>query len=158
MNAFTSFFAKADALAHTFAAWAEKELANLHNDAPVLEQTAAAILKYAGPALQTIVTAEAGGPAGALVGKVVADAQAGITAASGFIYDYGATPTAASSTGSVVTNLQGLLTAGHIVNPASVATVTSVVTDLNALTDAMAPPTPLASGTAPAASETAPAA
>jgi hypothetical protein len=58
----------------------------------------------------------------------------------------------------VVTNLQGLLTAGHIVNPASVATVTSVVTDLNALTDAMAPPTPLASGTAPAASETAPAA
>ena len=122
---------------HTFGAWAEKVLGQLHNEAPALEQTAAAILKYAGPALQTVVTVEAGGPAGALVGKIIADAQAGIAAASGFIYDYGAIPTAASITGSAVENLQSLLAAGHIVNPASVATVTSVVTNLNNLTQAL---------------------
>ncbi len=130
---------------HTFGAWAEKELGLLNKAAPALETTAASILKYAGPALQTVVTAEAGGPAGALVGKVLADAQAALTAASGFIYDYGATPTAASITGSVVSNLSGLLAAAKITNPASVATVTTVVTNLNNLSTALAaaaPPAP----------------
>lgn len=144
-----NFFQKIDSALHTFGAWAEKELTNLRNDAPALEQTAASILKYAGPALQTVVTVEAGAPAGALTGKILADAQAGLTAASGFVYDYGANPTAASITGSVVTNLNGLLAAGHITNPKSVATVTSVVTNLNNLTTAMSSvPTP---ATAPAA-------
>jgi hypothetical protein len=132
-----SFVSKLVNAEHTFAAWAEKELAALHKDAPALEQTAASVLKYAGPALQTVVTAEAGGPAGAEVGKVVADAQAGLTAAAGFVYDYGANPTAASITGSVASNLSGLLSAAKITNPSSVATVTNVVTNLNALTQAM---------------------
>ena len=132
-----NIFTKMDSALHTFGAWAEKVLGDLNKAAPALESTAAAILKYAGPALQTVVTAEAGGSAGALVGKVVADAQAGITAASGFIYDYGATPSAASITGSVVSNLQSLLAAGKITNPTSVATVTNVVTNLNNLTTAL---------------------
>lgn len=141
-----SFFSNIVSAAKTFGLWAEGVLSLLHKDAPALAVTAAAILKYAGPALQTIVTVEAGGPAGALVGKVVADAQAGIVAASGFIYDYGAVPTAASITGSVVTNLSALLAAGHVVNPASVATVNTVVTNLNNLTTALtgAPATPAA--------------
>jgi hypothetical protein len=130
-------FSKMESAAKTFAKWAEGVLGALHNDDPALEQTAAAILKYAGPALQTIVTVEAGGPAGELVGKVVSDAQAGIAAASGFIYDYGAVPTAASITGSVVTNLNAMLAAGHVVNPSSVATVNTVVTNLNNLTTAL---------------------
>ena len=139
-------FGKMASAVKSFGAWAEKVLSGLHNAAPALEVTAASILKYAGPALQTIVTVEAGGPAGALVGKVIADAQAGITAASGFIYDYGAVPTAASITGSVVANLNALLAAGHVVNPASVATVTTVVNNLNNLTTALtgAPATPAA--------------
>ena len=133
-----NFFQKMDSALHTFGAWAEKTLEGLHQEAPALEVTAAAILKWGGPVLQTVVTAEAGGPAGALVGKVIADAQAGLTAASGFIYDYGAVPTAASITGSVVSNLQNLLAAGHITNPKSVASVTSVVTNVNNLTNALA--------------------
>lgn len=142
-----NIFQKMDSALHTFGSWVEKELGILYKDAPALETTAAAILKYAGPALQTVVTAEAGGPAGQLVGKVLADAQAGLTAASGFIYDYGATPTAASITGSVVSNLQGLLAAGKITNPTSVATVTSVVTNLNNLTNALTAAPPPAAGT-----------
>jgi hypothetical protein len=133
----------------TFAAWAEKELGALNKAAPALEQTSASILKYAGAALQTVVTAEAGAPAGALVGKILADAQAGLTAAAGFIYDYGAVPTAASITGSVVTNLSSLLSAAKITNTASVDAVTTVVSNLNALTTA------LAGSAAPAATATA---
>jgi hypothetical protein len=112
-------------------------LAALVGKAPAIEQVAASVLKYAGPALQTVVTAEAGAPAGALVGKIIADAQAGLTAASGLIYDFGATPSIASVVSSVENNLGALLTAGHITNPNSVATVTKVVTELGSLSTAL---------------------
>jgi len=124
---------------HTFGAWAEKELTLLVGKAPAIEQTAASILKYAGPALQTVVTVEAGAPAGAIVGKVVADAQAGLIAASGLIYDFGATPSVASVISSVQTNLAALLSAGHVTNSASVATVTKVTTELGSLVTALTP-------------------
>jgi len=127
---------------HTFGAWAEKELALLVGKAPAIEQTAASILKYVGPALQTIVTVEAGAPAGAIVGKVVADAQASLIAASSLIYDFGASPTVASVVGSVQSNLAALLAAGHVTNATSVATVTKVTTELGSLVTALGGTTP----------------
>ncbi len=129
---------------HTFGAWAEKELAALVGKAPAVEQVIASVLKYAGPALQTVVTAEAGAPAGALVGKVLADAQAGLTAASGLIYDFGASPSLASVVSSVESNLSALLSAGHVTNSNSVATVTKVVTELGSLVTALSSSTPAA--------------
>lgn len=129
---------------HTFGAWAEKELAALVGKAPAVEQVIASVLKYAGPALQTVVTAEAGAPAGALVGKVIADAQAGLTAASGLIYDFGASPSLASVVSSVESNLSALLSAGHVTNSNSVATVTKVVTELGSLATALSSSTPAA--------------
>lgn len=125
---------------HTFGAWAEKTLAAIIGKAPAIEQTAAAILKYAGPALQVVVSAEAGSAAGAEVAKVVADAQAGLTAASSLIYDFGAQPTFGSVVASVKTNLAALLSAGHITNSTSVATVTKVVTELDGLATALGTP------------------
>lgn len=125
---------------HTFGAWAEKELALLVGKAPAIEQTVASILKYAGPALQTVVTVEAGAPAGAIVGKVIGDAQAGLIAASGLIYDFGASPSVASVIGSVQTNLSALLSAGHVTNSNSVATVTKITTELGSLVTALTTP------------------
>jgi hypothetical protein len=127
---------------HTFGAWAEKELAILVGEAPKVEQVIASVLKYAGPALQIVATAEAGAPAGAVVGKVVADAQAGLTAASGLIYDFGVHPTIATVIGSVESNLSALLSAGHITNASSVASVTKVVSELNGLVKVLASPAP----------------
>lgn len=118
---------------HSFGAWTEKELALIVGKTPAVETVAASILKYAGPALQIVVSAECGAPAGALVGKVLGDAQAGLTAASGLIYDFGANPTASSVVASVQTNLSSLLVAGHITNPTSVATVTKVSDELSSL-------------------------
>lgn len=132
-----SFFAGIEAAEHTFVSWAEKELGALHNAQPEIEAVVAAFLKYAGPALQTVVTVEAGGPAGAEVGKILADAQAALTAASGFVYDYGAVPSLASILGSVVNNLSGLLSASKISNPRSVSTVTTVISNLNVLVTAI---------------------
>ena len=129
---------------HTFGAWAEKELAALVGKAPAVEQVIASVLKYAGPALQTVVTAEAGAPAGELVGKAVADAQAGLTAASGLIYDFGASPSFASVVSSVQSNLSALLSAGHVTNSNSVATVTKVVTELGSLVTALSSSAPAA--------------
>ena len=124
---------------HTFGAWCEKELTILVGKAPAIEQVAASVLKYAGPALQTVVSLEAGAPAGAIVGKVIGDAQAGLTAASGLIYDFGATPSTASVVASVQTNLASLLAAGHVSNSNSVAIVQKVVDELAGLVTALTP-------------------
>lgn len=126
-----SIFSSIASAAHTFAAWAEKEWAAVYKEAPKVESVLAATLKYAGPALQTVISAEVGGPAGAVVGKALADAQAGLVAASGLVYDFGATPTVSGVLSSVTTNLSSLLAAGHITNPTSVATVNRVVNELN---------------------------
>ena len=127
---------------HTFGAWAEKELQKLEGVAPTLERIAGTVLTYAGPALQTIVTADAGSAAGTLVGKVVSQAQADLLAASGLIQDFGATPTVGSIIGSVQTNLNSLLAAGHVSNPTSVSTVSKVVTELEQLVAALTPVAP----------------
>jgi len=123
---------------NTFGAWSEKELAMIVGKIPPIEQDIAAVLKYAGPALQTVVTLEAGSPAGDVVGKVIADAQAGLVAASSLVYDFGAHPTFASVLSSVGTNLSSLLSAGHVSNPTSVATVTKVFGEVTSLATALA--------------------
>jgi hypothetical protein len=132
-----SFFSSIAAAEHTFAAWAEKELIKLEGVAPTFERIAGTVLTYAGPALQTVVTAEAGAPAGSIVGKVLQQAQADLTAASGLVYDFGPTPSVASILGSVQTNLSALLTAGHVTNSKSVGTVNKVATELSALVAAL---------------------
>jgi hypothetical protein len=131
------FFSKIASALHTFGAWAEKEWTVIYSSAPTIEQVAAAVLKYAGPALSTVVTAEAGGPAGALVAKALSDAQAGLLAASSLIYDFGAHPSVVGSIKAVQTNLSALLSAGHITNATSVATVTKVVNELDSLSQAI---------------------
>jgi hypothetical protein len=135
---FKSFFTGIVNAEHTMVSWAEKELGILHNDMPAIESVIAAGLKYAGPALQTVVSLEAGSAAGNEVGKILGDAQAGLTAASAFVYDFGATPTASSILGSVSKDLGVLLAAGKVSNPKSVATVTSIVTNLDLLVQAIA--------------------
>jgi hypothetical protein len=132
-----SIFSKIASAEHTFAAWAEKELTKLAGEAPTIEKVLGTVLTYAGPALQTIVTVEAGSPAGALVGKVVAQAQSDLIAASSLVYDFGVTPSVSSILSSVQTNLGSLLTAGHVTNSTSVATVTKVTGELTALLAAL---------------------
>lgn len=132
-----SFFSKIAAAEHTFAAWAEKTLEALFTEAPKIEQVASTILTYVGPAIQTIVTAEAGSAAGSVVSSVLKQAQSDLTAVSGLIYDFGATPSAANIINAVKANLGALLTVGHITNPTSVATVTKVTNELNTLASAI---------------------
>ena len=117
----------------SFTSWCKMEWTKVFNAAPKVEAIADTVLKYAVPAISIIVGAEAGQPAGALVAQIGAEAQKDLTAVSGLVYDFGATPTAASMVTGVQNNLQGLLTAGHITNVASVANVTKVVSTLNDL-------------------------
>jgi hypothetical protein len=122
---------------HTFAAWCEKELTALHNEAPKLEQIADTTLKYASGALKIAASVEANNPAIAKITSVLTTAQNSVTAASGLIADFGATPTAANMLSSVSSNLSELLAAAHISNPKSVAAVTKVVGETNALVAAV---------------------
>ncbi|MHB1673789.1 MAG: hypothetical protein ACYCSP_06010 [Acidobacteriaceae bacterium] len=143
-----SFFGGLIKDVHTFASWVERELAKLYGEAPKIEAIAGAVLKYAGPALQTVVSLEAGTAAGAIVGSVVKQAQSDLIVAGSLVHDFGATPSAGTVISSVQDNLSGLLAAGHISNPTSVATVTKVTGELGALVTAF--PTATATATAAA--------
>lgn len=127
---------------HTFTAWVTKELQKLRNAEPKIEEIADTVMQYAIPAIQIIVGAEAGQPAAALVGQIGVEAQKTLHALGGLIYDFGATPTAASIVSSVQSNLSGLLEAGHIKNPDNVANVNKVVNTLGALANALLPAAP----------------
>jgi hypothetical protein len=118
---------------HTVAAWLEKELSVLYGNAPAITKVADAVLKYVGPALQIIVAAETGPAAAEEVGNIVREAQTDIAVASALIYDFGPTPQAANIIDGVVNNLNGLVTAGHVKNPANVAGLTKVVNSIGAL-------------------------
>lgn len=122
---------------HTFAAWAEKELQKLYSEAPKVEQVINTVLTYVGPALQILVTTTAGTAAGTIVGSVIKQAQSDLTAVSGLIYDFGATPTVGSVVSSISTNLSALLTAGHITDATSVSTVTKITNELGVLATAI---------------------
>jgi hypothetical protein len=147
-----SFFSAMANAEHTFAAWAEKTLEKMYNEAPKIEQIAGTVLTYVGPALQTVVTAYAGTPTGAIVGKVIGQAQSDLTAASGLIYDFGPHPSVSSIISSVQTNLSALLTAGHVTSTKSVDAVNKVNNELNVLVAAIGKaisPAPAAIGSAP---------
>jgi hypothetical protein len=132
-----SLFAEISNAEHTFASWAEKEWTAICNAAPKLEQVADTTLKYVAGALQIASTIEADNPQIAKISNALSTAQNGITAASGLIADFGATPTASGILTSVSSNLSALLSAAHITNPKSVAAVTKAINETNVLAAAI---------------------
>jgi hypothetical protein len=132
-----SIFASLANAEHTFAAWVEKELAAAVKAEPKIEQTATAILKYAGGALTIAATIEGGAAAGSVVSAAISEAQAGVIAAGSLLYDFGAHPSVASVLTSATTNLSAVLAAGHVTNPASVAAVTRALANTQLLATAL---------------------
>lgn len=122
---------------HSFVAYAEKAWAKLYAATPKIEQLASTTLKYVGPALQMVVSAELGAPAGAIVGNVIKEAQTDLLAAGSLIYDFGATPSLASIFTGVNNDLAGLLADGHVKSPASVGIVNRVIKEIEVLAGAI---------------------
>jgi hypothetical protein len=137
MNIFKSVFNGISSAAHSTVAWLEKELVAFTKAAPKLEQIVDAGLAYIGPVLQLALTATGEGDAAKIVGDVIHEAQADLTAASALVTDFGPTPTAASVFASVADHLSTLLTDGHVKNPQSVAAVTKAVTEVGLLGSAI---------------------
>jgi hypothetical protein len=68
---------------------------------------------------------------------VVNEAQTDLSVASALVADFGPTPTAASAFASVQTNLNGLLTAGHVKSTTAVAAVTKAVSEVGVIAQAV---------------------
>lgn len=141
-------------LAHTFAAWVAKEWTVVYNEAPKVEHIAASILNYAGPALQVVIGLEGGPAAAEEVGKILNDAKARLTAASGLIYDFGATPSVAGLLSTTAANIDQVAQLTSLKNPKSVGVLKGIVTQLGGLATALGqsatPPTTGATGQAAA--------
>jgi hypothetical protein len=132
----------------TVASRLEADIEKALGKAPKLEQVLQAGLTYVGPILQTAVTLEAGGPAGAAVASGLGMAQAELTAAKQLTLKAGTSGSIKSILAGVAGTLPTLVKEAGA-GDASVAAVTSVVTELNALAAAI--PAPAAADAAPVA-------
>ncbi len=119
-----------------FGGWVAKELTKVFNAAPKIEQIADTVLSYAAPALQIILGA-LDPPAALIVGPILAEIQKDLHVASGLIFDFGANPQAAGIISAVEKDLQGLLDAGHIKDPALTSKVTLVINTIGSLATAL---------------------
>lgn len=120
-----------------FGGWVAKEWTKVFNAAPQIEHIADTVFKYVVPALQIILTALAPEDA-AIVAPIFTEIQKDVSVASGIIFDFGATPTAASLVSAIEKDLTDLLAAGHIKDAALVAKVQLVVNTVGSLASALA--------------------
>jgi O6-methylguanine-DNA--protein-cysteine methyltransferase len=139
-----SFFTRIETDLHTFAAWAEKELGHLSTEAPAIEKVTDTVLQYVGGAASVLAGVEGGPAASKAVTSAVSAIQTGVTALSGLVTDFGATPSVASVATALATNASALLAAAKVTNPTSVKAANAIVTNLTSLAGAL-------SGAAPAA-------
>jgi len=91
------------------------------------ENTARAALTIVAPLTETIVGLVAGEPAAAAVGAIINQVQSDLGVAATVIGEADQTPTLDGALSAVTSNLQTLLTAGHISDPTTLAKVTTVV-------------------------------
>jgi len=97
------------------------------------EQTAIAVLTYAGPLLVTLVTVAGGGSAGAIVAAAVTAAKSDLGVAAAIVSGATGTPAASdvalfvNAMNSIKANLQGLLSAAEVKNSGKQAEITSIV-------------------------------
>jgi hypothetical protein len=120
----------------TFGAWFEREWTKLYNCAPAIEHVASAVLAYAAPALQLVLT-QLEPEAAAIVGPIFNEIQIKLKVAAGLIYDFGANPNATSIIQTIENDLQGILDQGHIKNPALVSKVTLIINSVGSLAIAL---------------------
>ena len=125
---------------HTFAAWAEKELAKVLGAAPTFLQISSAVLTYAGPILQTVLSAVGQSAAATEVASVITQAQSDILVVRAVVLDAGPVPSAQALLASVQTNLAGLLSANHVTDPVSVALVNKLLKEFATLLAAFPAP------------------
>lgn len=130
----------------SFASTVEKDLENLWGKAPSLETIAATTLTYVGPILEEIVTVEGGPVAGAAVTAVVNKVEQDLAAVKGLLTVVGPTVSVKGLISGAQADLSSLLTTAQIKDPKSVANVTLVVNELEALATSF----PTTTATAPA--------
>lgn len=128
----------------SFAAKVEKEFAALWGKAPSLTTIASTTLTFVGPILETVITVEAGAAAGAAVTTVINKVESDLAAVKGLLTVVGPTVSVKGLITSAQADLSSLLTAAQITNPASVANVTLVINELEALATAFPATTPVA--------------
>jgi len=138
MISFAEVVSKVEGAEKTFAGWIVKEYKQLYLKEPEIEQVVDTVVDYAEPAL-IIALNDCGGAAVAPeVAAVISEAQSDLKVASALIYDFGATPTAASIVAAVKNNLASLLADGHVKDAATQAKFTLIINAIGVVATAIA--------------------
>lgn len=124
---------------HSFTAWAATEWSKIYNEAPKVEHVADTALKYAIPAVGILVQQYGSAPEAQKAVSVLTEAQKDMQAASGLIYDFGATPSAGSILNGVQSNLTSILADAHVKNTNTVDKITNIINVIAPIAEALAP-------------------
>jgi hypothetical protein len=135
---FTSLIKNVESFASKF----EQELAKLWGKAPTIEATAATVLEFVAPIVETIFTVEAGAAVGTAATNALNTIEQKLVAAKGLITAVGVTPTFTNVITGVQSDLSDLLSVGGIKDTASVANAKLVLSELTALLTALPVTTP----------------
>jgi hypothetical protein len=138
MISFAKIVADVEGTEKTFVGWMVKEYTVLYKAEPTIEQVVDDAIGYAEPALIIILDASGGAAAAPEVAAVISEAQSDLRVVSGLIYDFGATPTAASIAAGVQKELAGLESAGHIKDAVTQAKFSLIIRAVGTLATAIA--------------------
>lgn len=135
---FAQIVAKVESAEKTVVSWLVKEYTALYQKEPEIEEVVDETINYVGPALVIFLDATGGAAIAPEVASVVSEAQSDLRVVSALIYDFGATPTAASIIAGVQKELAGLEAAGHVKDAASQAKLTLIINAVGTLATAIA--------------------
>lgn len=109
----------------------EHSFKNLFNKVPSWSQTASATLKLIAPLTGTIVGLAAGDEGSSQAAKIISEVESDLAVASSLLaesHDGAAAPAGlANALNAAKSNLQSLLAAGHIKNPATVRKIETLI-------------------------------
>ena len=129
-----SFLSSIETAINTTANWFLKAFKKVQAAAPTVEQMADRIIPWAKLVIDGVLVAEGGTASVAEVNAIMDEINRELDVACAAIYDVGVTPTVSSVLVSTATNIDGLIEAGHVKNPANQALVKNVVSSLLSLT------------------------
>ena len=119
--------------AKTTAKWFYGVLVKAQKDAPAVQAIADRIHPWAKMVVDGVLVAEGGGAITPEANLIMDEINKDIDVACTALFDVGPTPTVVTFFQSLGANITGLITAGHVKNPANVTLIQNVVASLLSL-------------------------
>lgn len=137
-----SFLSSIESAAHTAANWFMKAIQKAQQVVTTVAPVADRVFPWAKLVIDGILVAEGQGAITPEANNVIDEINRDLDIAAAALHDVGPTPTVTSALVATASNIDSLVAAGHVKNPANVSLIKNVVTSLLSLVGLQALPGP----------------